>query len=105
MSIGKSMFGKYAGYPYEETLISLNANEAKVYKWLLDSYEYKTGLSTLNTQAMNPSDKVTLTRGYTGLRNRNLVKRVKKFTYLINPKARIHHNLFEDLLNLWDNTP
>jgi len=105
MSIGKTMFGKYAGYPYEETLISLNANEAKVYKWLLDTYEYKTGLSTLNTQNMTSSDKITLTRGYTGLRQRNLVKRVKKFTYLINPEARIHHKLFESLLELWDNTP
>ena len=105
MSIGRSMYGMYAGYPYEETLISLNANEAKVYKWFLDNYNYTTGLCTLNTQNMTASDKVTLTRGYTGLRKRNLVKRVKKFTYLINPEARIHAKLFEELLELWCNTP
>lgn len=105
MSIGKTMFGKYAGYPYEETLMSLTADESKFYLQLLNNYNYNTGLSVVETHNMTASEKNHLSLGYKGLRQRNLVKRIKKFTYLINPEARIHHKLFESLLELWNNTP
>ena len=105
MSIGKSMFGAYPGYPYEESLMSLTADEVKFFTYMLDNYNYNTGLSTLNTQNMTASDKNHLSLGYKGVHQKQLVKRVKKFTYLINPEARIHHKLFEDLLKLWQSLP
>lgn len=105
MSVGKRMYGQKAGYPYEETLISLKADEAKMYKHILDNYDFETGLSTINTQNMTASEKVSLSNGYKGLHKRNLVKRVKKFTYLINPDARWHKNMYDNLLKLWQSLP
>lgn len=104
-SIGKRMFGMYAGYPYEEILMSLTADEVKFFTHMLDNYNYNTGLSILNTQSMSASEKNHLSLGYKGVHQKQLVKRVKKFTYLINPEARIHHKLFEDLLKLWQSLP
>lgn len=104
-SAGISMYGLRAGYPYEETLMSMTANESKMYKLILDNYNFKTGLAVVDTKNLSASDKVALSRGYTELHKRNLVKRVKKFTYLINPDARIHSNLYVELLDLWSKTP
>lgn len=104
-SIGRRMFGMYAGYPYEETLISLKANESKFYSLLLSNYDYKTGFSVVNTKDMSASEKNSLSSGYLDLHKRNLVKRVKKFTYLINPEARLHPKLFDELLDLWKTIP
>lgn len=104
-SIGKRMYGMYAGYPYEETLIDLNAEEAKAYKRILNGYQYESGLSIVDSSAFTASERTIFSRGLKDLKTRNLVKRVKKFTYLINPEARIHHKLFESLLELWNNTP
>lgn len=105
ISIGKRRWGMHAGYPYEETLISLSSEESKAYKRILDAYDFDTGLSIINTQTMTHSEKTVFSRGFKDLHKRSLVKRVKKFTYLINPEARIHQKLFESLLTLWCNTP
>lgn len=105
MSVGKYMYGHRAGYPYEETLISLKADEAKTYKFILDNYDFDTGLSTVNTQHFTATEKVSLSNGYRGLYARNLVKRVRKFTYLINPDARWHKNMHDNLLKLWQSLP
>lgn len=105
ISSGRSMYNMRAGYPYEQTLISLNANESKVFSVLLNNYDFKTGFSTLNTQNMTPSEKVLVSRGYQDLHKRDLVKRVKKFTYLINPDARIHKDLYESHLQIWQSLP
>lgn len=105
ISIGKRRYGMYAGYPYEETLINLTSEESKAYKRILDAYDFDTGLSIINTQTMTHSEKTVFSRGFRDLHKRSLVKRVKKFTYLINPEARIHQKLFEPLLTLWCNTP
>lgn len=104
-SIGKRMYGMYAGYPYEETLIDLNAEEAKAYKRILNGYQYESGLSIIDSSTFTASEKTIFSRGLKDLKARQLVKRVKKFTYLINPEARIHHKLFEDLLKLWQSLP
>ena len=105
ISSGRSMYNMRAGYPYEQTLISLNAHESKVYSALLNNYDFKTGFSTLNSQEMTPTEKVMFSRGYQDLHKRDLVKRVKKFTYLINPDARIHKHLHTELLKLWQSLP
>ncbi len=103
-SSGRSMFGMPAGYPYEEALIDLSANEAKMFKYILDYYDFKTGFSTVNTHNMTPTEKNVLSSGYKDLHKRGLVKRVKKFTYLINPDAKMHSN-YDDHVVLWNNTP
>lgn len=103
-SSGRSMYGMQTGYPYEETLVSLTSNESKMYLSILKGYDFKSGLSTVNTQSLSASEKNVLSKGYTDLHKRGLVKRVKKFTYLINPNARIHSN-YDEHITLWESLP
>ena len=105
-AIGTGMESRYfKSYPYEETLLKLTANEAKLFGLILQGYNSNTGYSVVDTSTFSPSEKNKLSLGYKGLRHRDLVKRTKQKTYLINPTAKIHLNLFDDLLAVWEVTP
>ena len=94
----------FKSYPYEETLLKLTANEAKLFGLILQGYNSNTGYSVVDLSSCTPSEKSELSRGYKALKQRDLVKRVKQKTYLINPTAKIHLNLFDELLAVWEAT-
>ena len=103
-TIGNGMKTRYfESYPYEETLLELNSNESKLYKLILRGYERNTGYSYVDTSGLSASDKSKLSLGYKGLKQKGLVKRVKQKTYLINPTAKIHLQLFDELWEVWNN--
>ena len=105
-AIGNGMQTRhFNSYPYEKTLLDLTANEAKLYKLVLDNYDCNTGYAIVDMSQCSASDKVSLSRGYKGLKQRDLLKRVRQQTYLINPTAKIHLNLFDALWDVWTNTP
>ena len=105
VAIGNGMENRhFKSYPYEETLLKLTANEAKLFGLILQGYNSNTGYSVVDTAAFSPSEKNKLSLGYKGLRQRDLVKRTKQKTYLINPTAKIHLNLFDELLAVWEAT-
>lgn len=89
-------------YPYEKVLLDLTANEVRMYKLILDAYDYKTGYSFVDTSNESQSVKTELSKGYKGLKSKGLVKRVKQQTYLINPCAKIHLELFDELYTAWN---
>lgn len=90
------------GYPYEKVLLDLTANETRLYKLILEAYNYKTGYSFVDTSNESQSVKTELSKGYKGLKSKGLVKRVKQQTYLINPCAKIHLELFDELYTVWN---
>lgn len=89
-------------YPYENVLLDLTANETRLYKLILEAYNYKTGYSFVDTSGETQSVKTELSKGYKGLKSKGLVKRVKQQTYLINPCAKIHLELFDELYAVWN---
>ena len=104
-AIGTGMESRYfKSYPYEETLLKLTANEAKLFGLILQGYNSNTGYSVVDLSSCTPSEKSELSRGYKSLKQRDLVKRTKQKTYLINPTAKIHLNLFDELLAVWEAT-
>lgn len=104
-AIGNGMETRhFKSYPYEETLLKLTANEAKLFSLILQGYNSNTGYSVVDTAAFSPSEKNKLSLGYKALKQRDLVKRTKQKTYLINPTAKIHLNLFDELLAVWEAT-
>ena len=104
-AIGTGMESRYfKSYPYEETLLKLTANEAKLFGLILQGYNSNTGYSVVDLSSCTPSEKSELSRGYKALKQRDLVKRTKQKTYLINPTAKIHLNLFDELLAVWEAT-
>ena len=94
----------FKSYPYEETLLQLTSNEAALYSLILKGYIHNTGYSYVDLSTYTPSQKTEFSKGYKKLKERNLVKRVKKNTYLINPCAKIHLSLFDDLFEVWNKT-
>lgn len=105
-AIGTGMTTRhYTSFPYEETLLKLTANEAKMYSLILKAYDRNTGYSIVDLSGFSQSEKNKLSLGYKALKARELVKRVKQKTYLINPTAKIHLSLFDELIAVWENTP
>ena len=86
----------------EKVLLDLTANETRLYKLILEAYNYKTGYSFVDTSNESQSVKTELSKGYKGLKSKGLVKRVKQQTYLINPCAKIHLELFDELYTVWN---
>jgi hypothetical protein len=89
-------------YPYEKVLLDLTANESRLYKLILDAYDYKTGYSVVDISQETQSTKTELSKGYKGLLSKALVKRVRQKVYLINPCAKIHLELFDELYDVWN---
>lgn len=89
-------------YPYEKVLLDLTSNEIRMYKLILDAYDYKTGYSFVDVSGQPQSVKTELSKGYKGLLAKGLVKRVRQQLYLINPSAKIHLELFDDLYDVWN---
>lgn len=102
-TIGNGMKTRhFQSFPYEKVLLDLTANEVRMYKLILDAYNYKTGYSFVDTSNETQSVKTELSKGYKGLKSKGLVKRVKQQTYLINPCAKIHLELFDELYTVWN---
>lgn len=101
-TIGNGMKTRhFQSFPYEKVLLDLTANEARMYKLILDAYDYKTGYSFVDVGS-EKSVKTELSKGYKCLKSKCLVKRVKQQTYLINPCAKIHLELFDELYTVWN---
>lgn len=92
----------FKSYPYEMTLLSLTTPEAKLFKLVLEGYNSKTGYSLVDLSQASPSEKVSYSNAYKKLAERELVRRVKKQVYLINPCGKINLNLFDELLDVWN---
>ena len=105
-AIGNGMQTRhFKSYPYEETLLKLTANEARMFGLILQCYNTNTGYAVLDMSTFTHAEKNKLSLGYKALKQRELVKRTKPCTYLINPTAKIHLSLFSELFEVWNTTP
>lgn len=105
-TIGNGMQTRhFKSYPYEETLLKLTANEARMFGLILQNFDSSTGYSVVDLTSCTPAEKSKLSLGYKALKQRDLVKRTKQKTYLINPTAKIHLSLFDELFAVWNATP
>ena len=102
IAIGTGMPNKaFTNYPYEMTLLELTSDEAAMYRLIRQAYDLRTGLSVVNLSAYTPSEKNHYSKGFKGLEKRLLVKKVKHRTYIINPQAIVHFNLYDELWEQW----
>lgn len=90
----------YQSYPLIETMLDFSKPEAWFFKMLLETYNNTTGLSTLIV-SFSDSDKVTASRSYKSLNQRDLVRRVKRQVYMINPCALIT-NQWKEQIKIWE---
>ena len=100
--VGSGMKTRYfQSYPYEETLLDLSKPEAWLFKLMLKGWSRDTGYTTLDLSHLSKVEQDKASEAYGKLRERNLVRRVRKQLYLINPCAKIHLDNFEELNKMW----
>ena len=99
--VGNGMKNRtYQAYPLLETLLDLSKPEAWLFRLYLNSYNDRTGLSTL-TAPLSNSERVTASNAYKLLQQRDLVRKVKRQVYMINPCALIT-NQWKDHIKVWE---
>ncbi|WP_288982016.1 hypothetical protein [uncultured Flavobacterium sp.] len=99
--VGNGMSSKkYTSYPLLETLSVLNPKDGWFFNILLKAHNQKTGYSTL-TNPFTPSEKVAASKAYKTLNNIDLVRKVKRQVYMINPSAIIT-NQWKEHIKIWE---
>lgn len=102
-AIGNGMKTReYVSLPYEDILLELTAPEQRLFKIIRRNYNTNTGYSPVDLSELPRAERNTMSLAYKKLKERNLVKRVKKGIYLINPLGLIHFTLADDLIKVWD---
>lgn len=87
-------------YPLIETMLEFSKPEGWFFKVLLETHNEATGLSPITVSFSN-TDRVTASRAYKLLNQRNLVRRVKRQVYMINPRALIT-NQWKEHIKVWE---
>lgn len=101
--VGSGMKTRYfTSYPYEETLLDLTKPEAWLFKLMLRGWDRDTGYTTLDLSHLPKVEQNKASEAYKKLHGRDLVRRVRKQLYLINPYAKIHLDLFSELDKVWE---
>lgn len=93
-----------AAYPLLETMCSFTSSEGWFFQILLQTHNEVTGLSDISRKTFSKSELNQVSKAYKELNKRELVKRIKRQVYMINPSALITNN-WGTHKQLWDNTP
>jgi len=64
-----------------------------------------TNVRIIRGASLSPSEKVKLSKAFTELKSVDLMKRVKREHYMINPKAVISFKGYEQAQENWDKLP
>lgn len=88
--IGNGMKGQHGtAYPLLETMLEFSKPEAWLFSILLKTHSDKSGQSDISKLTFTKVDLNNLSKAYALLKQRDLVKRVKRQVYMINPSAII----------------
>ena len=82
-------------------LMNLNTNGKFVFELLYNTYDYNTGICYIDS--LTNTQKVKFSKGYKELNTLGIVKRIKRKHYLINPNCIINFNLYNTLIDKWNN--
>lgn len=100
--VGNGMKNRtYQAYPLLETLLELSKPEAWLFKILLNTYSEHTGLSSLKTIPFTKTELETSSKAYKLLMQRDLVRKVRRQVYMINPCALIT-NQWKEHIKIWE---
>lgn len=90
------------GYPILDTMLNFNKEEQRFFKLLIDNLNTETNVCSLTHVEFNDTQVVKLSKTYTALKELDLVKRVGKRIYMINPKAVIPPKTYDEAQTFWD---
>lgn len=94
--------GKSMGIPLTEMYMDFNKSEQWFYKKLWQNLNYKTNQATILQSDLTKSESNALSTAYTLLKNKGLVRRVRKEVYMINPNAVLYPETQEENIRIWN---
>lgn len=94
--------GKTMGIALTEMYMDFNKAEQWFYKKLWKALDYKTNQATIIQSELTKVESNNLSAAYTSLRKKELVKRVRKEVYMINPHAVIYPDTQDENIKIWD---
>lgn len=74
---------------FADLLLILSHTEIKLLAMLMKKRDYKTNVAMLARDGLETKEKNILNRGYKGLENAGVIKRIHDEVYLFNPKYLI----------------
>jgi hypothetical protein len=94
--------GHLSSVPLIELMLEFNKEEQWFYKLLWERMDVISNECDLSKLEWTATDNNRKSRAYTSLKEKNLVKRIGKGVYMINPNAAIHPKGFELAKRKWD---
>jgi hypothetical protein len=89
-------------YPLLDVMSEFSSQEHWFFKLLRDNLNYKTSQAVIINKSLSASEVHRKTVAFKALRERDLVKRVCRETYMINPKALIYLPTLDDTTIIWN---
>lgn len=104
MMIGKpvKIRGKTPGFPLVKAMLKFNKEEQWFFDLIFDCLNPETNQSDITHFEFNSTEVNKISRAYKPLKEMDLVKRVKKGIYMINPTAIVPPLTYEDAQEAWD---
>lgn len=87
----------YQAYPLINTLLDLSKPEAWFMKMVFKHLNNSTNTSRIPYDTLSETEKRVANKAYTLLKQKELVRKVKLHTYMINPTALITNNFAEHI--------
>lgn len=94
--------GKLMGIPLTELYMDFNKEEQWFYKMIWKALNFKTNQAVIEQSKLTKHESNKLSSAYQSLKQKDLVKRVCKETYMINPNAVIYPDTQTENIKLWD---
>jgi len=92
---------KKMGYPLLDVMADMTKPEAWFFKELRHSMDIRTSVGIMKNGDLSLSDRQKKKLAYAPLKEKDLVRRVKKETYMINPDALIYPETYEESKKAW----
>lgn len=93
------------GYDLVAALLNFNSDMRWMFKLLMDGLNTENNCCDFNLLNLTHTQKVNCSLAYTALSKIDLVKRMRKGIYMINPKAIIPPTTYPEAQKLWDSKP
>lgn len=90
------------GFNLMDAVLNFNKEEQWFFKLIHDAMDYETNLASLAAFEFNKTNQNRMSKAYQSLKEKNLVRRVKKGVFMINPEAIIYPANHDKNKERWD---
>lgn len=90
------------GYDLLGAMLNFNSGMSQTFKLIVDGLDVRTNCCDLSTLTFNKTQQNMISAAYKQLSGIDLVKRIRKGVYMINPRAIIPPQTYPEAQAVWD---